>query len=178
MAEGRYEKLFMEAMHKAGAIPYRVGGRLRAAYTDGTTDEVLDRMKDAVRKMAAHVSETLPEPDGPTKVKWRNAGLKQLDVCDEVCPEGVSLTECPVEWLVERCKRYHFDLSLAPTDPPTLLFLPNAGWELADKPVPGGVISGVKSIIPPWFAAACRNRKGEIISHLKARAAARGPGAA
>lgn len=178
MAEGRYEKLFMDAMHKAGAIPYRVGGRLRAAYTDGTTDEVVDRMKDAVRKMAAHVSETLPEPDGPTKVRWKKAGLKQLDVCDEVCPEGVSLTECPVEWLVERCKRYHFDFVLGGPDQSSLMYGRHEGWELEDKTVNGGVISGIKSIVPCWFAAACRSRKGEIINHLKARAAARGQGAA
>ena len=78
-----------------------------------------------VKVMAKHVSESLSEPDGVMKENWRKAQLRPLDICDEVCPEGVNLTQCPVEWLVERCARYHFDLSLTDTNQPALKFVPH-----------------------------------------------------
>ena len=148
---------FYDVMKQVNAIPYRVGGRVRVAHPVETSELAVEKMEKAVKVMAKHVSEKLPEPDGPTKVKWLNAGLKQLDVCDEVCPEGVSLTECPVEWLVGRCGRYHFDLVLSGDEPPKLKWALHTGWHMDDKEVRGGKVSGVKSIMPLWFVDACKH---------------------
>ena len=141
---------FKVAMQQCGAIPYRVGGRVRCAYAADTTEKVLEKMQKAVRVMAKHVSETLPEPDAEMKERWRKAQLRPLDICDEVCPEGVNLTQCPVEWLVERCARYHFDLSLTETNPPALKFVPHEGWELLDKTHWRGWTSNEPASLRAW----------------------------
>ena len=166
----KYEAMFGASMAKAGVVPYRVGGRVRVAAKPDLPKDAVEKMRELVKVMAKHVSESLSEPDGVMKENWRKAQLRPLDICDEVCPEGVNLTQCPVEWLVERCARYHFDLSLTETNPPALKFVPHEGWELLDKTHSSGlVIAGVKSIIPGWFADACRRRKGEIVEYLKNR---------
>jgi hypothetical protein len=157
---------FHELMRRAKAIPYRVGGRVRVAFTEGTPDLVLNRTKECVAEFADRIAEELTEPDGPTKKQWRKAGLRQLDVCEEPCPEGVNLSECDVAWLIERCRRYHFTLRL--TEQGTLAFTPDEGWKMEDEVTPAGVRSGIKSVMPSWFAETCKRRKIEIILHLQA----------
>lgn len=162
---------FHELMRRAKAIPYRVGGRVRVAYTEGTPDLVVQRLKEAVAEFADRIAEDLPEPDGETKQRWRKAGLRQLDVCDEPCPDGVNLTECDVGWLVERCRRYHFALRLS--EQGTLAFTPDAGWKMEDEVTPHGVRSGIKGVMPAWFAEACKRRRPEIIARLQSQGVSR-----
>lgn len=158
--------LLKRELEETGAIPYRVGGRVRVAYTDGTKELVIEKMQKAVRLMARHIAEDLPEPDAEQKRKWHKAGLKQLDICDEPCPEGVLLTEVGVDWLVERCKRYHFSPQLNEAGD-GLKFVPDDGWSMDDRAVNGGTISGVRSVCPRWFLDACKRRKQEIVDFLK-----------
>lgn len=160
--------LVVSKLKKHGSIPYRLGGRVRVAYTDGIPEAAVEKMQNMVKVMAHHIAEKLDEPDGEAKKKWQAAGLKQLDVCDEPCPEGILLTEVGVDWLVDRCARYHFRLELKPDG--GLRYVPADGWQMRDwKNQSGQTISGVESVCPRWFLDACKRRKAEIIEFLKKR---------
>lgn len=145
--------LFDRLMHKAGAKSYRVGGRVRVAYTDGTDAKILDAMKEAVRTMSGRVAEGLAEPDAATKAAWFKAGLVMLEVGDEPCPDGVSLADCPAAWLVERCRRYHAALTVK-------------DGKLGMTPDAGKTRDEVLKITPAWFVNAVKNRKADLLDHL------------
>ena len=159
---------FNELMNRAHAIPYRVGGRVRVAYTDGTPALAVEKMEKAVRTMAGQIAERLAEPDRDTKVRWDKAGLTQLDVCDEPCPDGVSLVDCPVAWLVERASRYHVRFYVTPEG--KIGHEGVDGWQAADRKVEWKgqerVISGYLSVMPTWYIDAINRRKAEVIAHL------------
>lgn len=159
-------KEFYRIMARAHAKPYRSGGRVRVAYTGGTPDRTLDLMKKAVQEMAGRIADGLEEPDADTRRAWAAANLRQMDVCDEPCPDGVRLTEVDPGWLLDRAReRYHCEFYLG--EDGALKHRGVGGWQAKDEPTKWGVRSGYLSVTPAWFVQAVKMRKADIVAFLK-----------
>jgi hypothetical protein len=141
---------------------------LEVAYQPGTNDVQLGAIKEAVCEFAAKLTDVVSEPDEQKESQWRSTGVKHKTLCDEPCPDGVLLTECPVGWLLERANRYHVRLVLTRDDPPKLEYVPHHGRHKYDCYGVKGMVRGVVPLMPRWFTDACRRRSQEIINFLKA----------
>lgn len=141
-------------LEKADVTPYRRVGKVRAAHNPRTPADTLAAALDAVRKFAPVLVDAWGEPPGNLVSDWRDRGLSVADVCDDPCPRDVDPATCPVDWLVGRSARYHFRVLAVP--PADVRFEGVEGWDLP-KVVP---------LLPSWYVAACRDRRGEIVAHV------------
>lgn len=144
-------------LDKAGVIPFRRVGRVRAVFDPRAPCETLDAALTAIRQMAGALAEELSErPAGKPLEQHVSAGLQWADVCDDPHPRGVDPARCPVEWLVARAARYHFRIDPAPPD--DIRFEALDGWNMR----------AVTPYLPAWFVAACKARRAEIVAHVNA----------
>lgn len=146
---------FKRLVGKAGAIPYRRVGKVRAAVDPRTPGPTLTAVLAAVKSFAQQLVDEWPEPDGQTAERWREKGFVPREVCDDPVPRGIDPNSCPVEWLVGRCSRYHFRLSLSAE-----------GVLMADGADGFAYHTGVKPLLPAWYVEACNKRKPELAEYV------------
>ncbi len=139
---------------RAGVTAFRRVGKVRMIYDPQTPTETIAAALEVVRRVTRHVPDSWDEVPGYDVADAKARGLFVADVCDDPCPPDVKPDECPVEWLVERCARYHFRVAAAP--PEGIAFEGTDGWTVKD----------VVPLLPGWFAEACKTRRAEIVAHV------------
>lgn len=146
----------------AGVTPFRRVGRIRIAFDPRTAGRTIDAACKTVKAHALRYVDIWGEPAGSLVSYWRTEGLDVKDVCDDPHPLDVKPLACPVAWLVDRCPRYHFRLTVP--EPGKLLGvgLPDAEkgniWDMAT----------IRQLLPGWFVEASRQRVAEIADHVAA----------
>lgn len=146
---------FNELMRHANINIYRRVGKIRIAYDQRLTDKHLEDALKIINKMIPRMGDTIEEKHDAILRDCHDMGYQVKDVCDDPLPMNLAKHELTPAWLVERCKRWHFDLVLSDDD--NLKMVTHDGWkeEL------------VRKFIPTWFTDYVRTYKTEIITELK-----------